>query len=1081
MATIKAIDVRSIHQIQSGQVIVDLCSVVKELVENSLDASATSIEELMGLMWVDIRLKDYGLQAVEVQDNGDGISPDSFKNVALKHHTSKLSTYSDLNSLQTFGFRGEALSSLCALSNVHIITARSDEAPKGTRLEFEISGKLKGKSVTASQKGTTVVVERLFGNLPVRRRELEKNAKREYNKVLGILNAYACISTGVKFSVSNHMVKGKKTVAFATKSNLTTRENIANVFGAKTLTALVPLDLKFELQPSPSTQKWSNVPEEGSKEVRIVGHISRPIVGEGRQMPDRQMFFVNSRPCGQPQVAKAFNEVYKSYNVSQSPFIFADLRLDENSYDVNVSPDKRTILLHDQNALLESLKASLIELFESTDQTVPHSHILSQKLPAFKQLSINHPSPTLEESINEVSTGTSEDERGDHNRANSPAISRESETTEPSGVDLVSSNATLRGNGRVVNSIGESVDRGVQGNGWSAVNMVSKEKLNQNTDALRDIQTTNIGSNMEEQESHGNQWGPSEDNNRFMEAPPAVMPVIDFNRRISEQQEGIRRPPLSAGQENEQDQIPSAILSTPRPPAGVIRSAFDRMRPKRVPADTATITIGSTTITSPIGTPVAKRQRIGDSGPDGSNPVGVMRVVRRDPKSIRVSKGLRSFAAPGTQLEQGESETDEARSLAGGESSGIEELPFDTDELMDTNKDDPYVEGDDLLPSVDNDPAQAEDEHSIALDIDCVDEAAKKDREEEKVRRMIQEAEKDAAHSTQDSIRRASNLCRTGRPKDSTTQLVRAVGTSVARIKQQVIALNTALERFRENTPWSGEGGTNSAFDQASDEDRLSLTVSKEDFAQMRIIGQFNLGFIIACRPAQPSTSVSPHSPSGMERGDDDLFIIDQHASDEKYNFERLQAETIVQNQRLVQPRILELPAVEEEIVIEHQPILVKNGFLIEVDENMPVGRRCRLVSLPMSRGVVFDHRDLEELIALLADSPTATILRPSKVRRMFASRACRSSIMIGRTLTLKQMQTVVKHMGELEKPWNCPHGRPTMRHLMGTGAWEGWEEGDGLVGMRGRKNGRVDWGAYVGGRSEKGEEGKVWPETRRP
>jgi DNA mismatch repair protein PMS2 len=91
---------------------------------------------------------------------------------------------------------------------VHIITARSGEAPKGTKLEFEMSGKLKETSVVASQKGTTVIAEKLFGSLPVRRRELERNVKREYSKVLGILNAYACISTGVKFSVSNHMAKG---------------------------------------------------------------------------------------------------------------------------------------------------------------------------------------------------------------------------------------------------------------------------------------------------------------------------------------------------------------------------------------------------------------------------------------------------------------------------------------------------------------------------------------------------------------------------------------------------------------------------------------------------------------------------------------------------------------------------------------------------------------------------------------------------------------------------------------------------------------------------------------------------------
>ena len=239
MATIKALEGHTVHQIQSGQVIVDLCSVVKELVENSLDAGATSIE---------IRFKNNGLDSIEVQDNGSGIVGDNYETVALKHYTSKLSSYDDLSSLQTFGFRGEALSSLCALSKFHVTTARADDAPKGTRLDFELSGKLKTTQVVASQKGTTVAVEDLFRSLPVRRRELEKNIKREYGKVLAILQAYACISTQARISVSNVVAKAKKAVVFATKSNQTTRENIATVFGTKALPALVAVNLSFELQ-----------------------------------------------------------------------------------------------------------------------------------------------------------------------------------------------------------------------------------------------------------------------------------------------------------------------------------------------------------------------------------------------------------------------------------------------------------------------------------------------------------------------------------------------------------------------------------------------------------------------------------------------------------------------------------------------------------------------------------------------------------------------------------------------------------------------------------------------------------------
>lgn len=241
MATIKPLEGRTVHHIQSGQVIVDLCSVVKELVENSLDAGASSIE---------VRFKNNGLDSIEVQDNGSGIPSDDYPTIALKHYTSKLASYDDLCSLQTFGFRGEALSSLCALSDFHIVTAQESETPKGTRLDFEVSGKLKSTSVVASQGGTSVAVENLFVNLPVRRRELEKNIKREYGKVLGVLQAYACISTQARISVSNVMVKGKKAVIFATKSNSTTRENIANVFGAKALTGLVSMALDLDIQPT---------------------------------------------------------------------------------------------------------------------------------------------------------------------------------------------------------------------------------------------------------------------------------------------------------------------------------------------------------------------------------------------------------------------------------------------------------------------------------------------------------------------------------------------------------------------------------------------------------------------------------------------------------------------------------------------------------------------------------------------------------------------------------------------------------------------------------------------------------------
>lgn len=129
---ISAIDESSIRLICSGQVVVDLATAVKELVENAVDAGATI---------VDIKLKDMGLEQIEVCDNGSGIDPTNYDNIALKHFTSKLSLFEDLDQLTSFGFRGEALNALCELSGQFIVTTRQVDQEVGYQLTFDTLGR----------------------------------------------------------------------------------------------------------------------------------------------------------------------------------------------------------------------------------------------------------------------------------------------------------------------------------------------------------------------------------------------------------------------------------------------------------------------------------------------------------------------------------------------------------------------------------------------------------------------------------------------------------------------------------------------------------------------------------------------------------------------------------------------------------------------------------------------------------------------------------------------------------------------------------------------------------------------------
>ncbi|KKZ64154.1 DNA mismatch repair protein PMS2 [[Emmonsia] crescens] len=1048
MATIKAIEARSVHQIQSGQVIVDLCSVVKELVENSLDAGATSL---------DIRFKNNGLDLIEVQDNGKGISPDDYETVALKHYTSKLSKFDDLSSLQTFGFRGEALSSLCALSNFHIITAQAHQAPKASRLEFEISGKLKSIQVVAGQRGTTTSVENLFNRLPVRRRELEKNIKREYGKVLGLLHAYACVSTGVRFNVKNQMPKGKSVLVFSTQSNASTKDNISNIYGAKTLLALTPLDLELEFQPSGMGRRLVGGGTDEANKIFIQGHISKPVFGEGRQTPDRQMFFVNSRPCGLPQIAKAFNEVYKSFNISQSPFIFADFKMDTNSYDVNVSPDKRTILLHDAGALIEALKTSLTELFERQDQTVPQSQVSG------KQSTLQRPSSTnilvsigsekpAESSVSQQSQELGEDDGSaeeEEQKAMRTFVQRFTDRSRTSDeIPETQQNVEDR-------ELSPSTEK------YSTAN----EGVPQPGSPPQEVRETIIAQSQ------------SCDNDRLRSASPSAQPSDKHaENQISS---GFTLASSLLRQEPLQSVKSSSVQHTPN----VIQNAFDRMRPSRPPSELATITVGNRTVTSTIGREHSKR-KLGTTsfGGSGSRP---KRRIHVSMSKSKLGQGLRLFAAPGTQV-------DDPKNISSGDEQNVME-PGSEFEPMSENHDEEldethseqeseheceedvreHTRGEEMEVAENMEP----DVEAEASDSDAsyVDEEEKKAREEARVAELIRAAEEKATIPSKDTIHRANKISKRSVGRTSTVDLVGSIDGSLARIKAQMRLLQEGLQNINQISLTASEGETaEEQGEPESAETRLSLSVSKEDFAKMRIIGQFNLGFIIATRPQG-----GPNNPTALQAHQhDELFIIDQHASDEKYNFERLQAETVVQNQRLVRPKTLDLTAVEEEIIIDNLPALEKNGFIVEVDRSgdEPIGRRCKLTSLPLSKEVVFNTRDLEELLVLLGESPQAQsapspssgsvssptpfaskyIPRPSKVRKMFAMRACRSSIMIGKTLTAKQMDRVVRHMGMIDKPWNCPHGRPTMRHLMSFGEWSEWDEWEAATHLTSESSGDV-------------------------
>lgn len=695
---------------------------------------------------------------------------------------------------------------------------------------------------------------------------------------------------------------------------------------------------------------------------------------------------------------------------------------------------------------------------------MPQSQLSAQKMPPFRQLTLNQETNIKRQPF-ATSTIQSVEEEGPRTHENDDDGGEI--RTENSTTDTVAASTSL-----IQKFVGRNAEiRADQQGGRSEAEGTSKEKWKL---------MKKLGKELEDETRYDDDENTLEVDNTQKTVHGVVkiaVPVLDFNQRIAEQ-EILRACPDKSSLEGTathyevhgESKIPSLSQS------GIMQAPLGRVPSKRNLAEVATITIGSKTIVSSIGTSSSKRQRVDrqQSGPMNAA------------KLSKFGSSLRAFAAPGTQTEDDSGDDvyeDEKEDNSGDRNrsgrvwnSELGDTAAKSNDVLASSSDDSAADGNHAgqLPLETQEEGsggesldEAENTAHEDTDEDYLDEADNRAQEEAKVAQMIQRAEEDAARPSQDNEQRAKRLLGGRVRKDCTVQLVQAVSVNMLDIAKRLENLVEAIGSCKGTIDDEGPETADSITPEESAEQYLSLTVVKSDFARMRIVGQFNLGFVLVTRPGNLTDGTKAANK-------DEVFIIDQHASDEKYNFERLQAETTVQNQPLVRPHILDLTAMEEEIVMGNLEALEKNGFLVEVDTSgdTAVGKRCSLVSLPMSREVVFNTRDLDELLALLAESPqstsTSNIPRPSKVRRMFAMRACRSSVMVGKTLTRKHMGKIVQHMGEIDKPWNCPHGRPTMRHLMGLNTWDSWTEGDGVAGLSEQVTGSdgegkdITWARYI-------------------
>lgn len=324
---IKVLSKETVEKIAAGEVIERPVSVVKELVENSIDAGATNII---------IKIYDGGKRKISISDNGSGINREDVNLAFIKHSTSKIENVDDLYRIHTMGFRGEALASIKAISNVALISKTEDEEI-GSKISF-FNGNKRIENISTN-KGTSIIVEDIFYNIPARKKFLKKDTY-ESNLINDLLYRLAIANPSIGFKYMNN-----DKIIFDLFSNQSLYERINSLYGYDTAINMKEVNIDND-------------------KYKIRGYISNNLLY--RSNKKNQLLYINNRTVKNDAISKVINEAYKStIPLNRFPVFFLFIDIDPSMLDVNIHPAKTEVKIQDMDELLILLNSNLKRVINS--------------------------------------------------------------------------------------------------------------------------------------------------------------------------------------------------------------------------------------------------------------------------------------------------------------------------------------------------------------------------------------------------------------------------------------------------------------------------------------------------------------------------------------------------------------------------------------------------------------------------------------------------------------------------------------------------------------------------------------------
>jgi len=330
MPKITVLSEEIINKIAAGEVIERPASVVKELIENSLDARATQIK---------VEVEDFGKQLIRITDNGEGMDEEDACNSVLRHATSKLHHVEDLFAIQTLGFRGEALASIAAVSQLRLITKPKNQLA-GFSLELS-GGQLVNKNIVATDPGTIIEVKELFFNTPARKKFLKTDAV-ELKHIIDVVTKYALINHNINFKLIHN---GNELLISPAVADW--RSAISSIYGLSLAKELLDVNLV-------------------ESNLKITGFVAKPY--QARNDKSLQALFVNHRWIRNEEIIDAVYDAYHSLLfVNKHPVLILNLDINPQQIDVNVHPNKLEIKFDQKELIYQAVFKAVRETLQNNN------------------------------------------------------------------------------------------------------------------------------------------------------------------------------------------------------------------------------------------------------------------------------------------------------------------------------------------------------------------------------------------------------------------------------------------------------------------------------------------------------------------------------------------------------------------------------------------------------------------------------------------------------------------------------------------------------------------------------------------